>query len=300
MDDVGADARALALLPLVRPDVIKLDLRLVQQQPTRAIARIVNAVNAEAERSGAAILAEGIETEEHLATALALGATLGQGWMFGRPGPLPGPLPGPIRRPIECGLRRVGPLEVPSGTPFDSCATGRALRVARKDLLIEITKHLEFEAMGNGELGVLLSTFQHARNLTPDTVRRYRDLASELAFVAAIGEDLTAEPAPGVRGALLHPGDPVRGEWDVVVVGPHFTAALTARDLDDTGPDRQRRFEFALTYDRDRVLAAARALLGRIWAEPGRMPTGAAAAVGFVPKPQLPRAAALVPSSPHL
>jgi diguanylate cyclase (GGDEF)-like protein/PAS domain S-box-containing protein len=265
MDDIGADARALALLPLVRPDVIKLDLRLVQQQPSRGIARIVNAVNAEAERTGAVILAEGIETEEHLATALALGATLGQGWLFGRPEALP---PRPAR-PVGPAVRPVAGLAPPVRTPFERCAEGRPVRVARKRLLIEMSKHLENEALGAGELGVLLSTFQEARNLTPDTVRRYRGLADELAFVAALGAGLPTEPVPGVRGALLHPDDPVRGEWDIVALGPHFAAALTARDLGDTGPDPDRRFEFVLTYDRDRVLASARALFERVWAEQG-------------------------------
>ena len=85
LDDVGADVRSLALMPLLRPDVIKLDLRLVQAQPTTEIASIVNAVRAEQERTGAAVIAEGIETEAHFETALALGATLGQGWLFGRP-----------------------------------------------------------------------------------------------------------------------------------------------------------------------------------------------------------------------
>ncbi len=56
------------------------------------------AVNAEAERSGAIVLAEGIETAQHLRTARAFGATLGQGWLFGRPGPLP-----PRARPPRAG-----------------------------------------------------------------------------------------------------------------------------------------------------------------------------------------------------
>jgi EAL domain-containing protein (putative c-di-GMP-specific phosphodiesterase class I) len=59
--------------------VIKLDLRLVQGQPSPEQAAIVSAVAAERERTGAAILAEGIETEEHLLVARSLGATLGQG-----------------------------------------------------------------------------------------------------------------------------------------------------------------------------------------------------------------------------
>lgn len=62
------------------------------------------------------------------------------------------------------------------------------------------------------------------------------------------------EPVRGVRGASLAADDPVRGEWDLVVLSPHFAAALLARDLSDVGLDRERTFEFALTYDRDTVV----------------------------------------------
>ncbi len=89
LDDVGAEAMSLALMPLLRPDVVKLDLRLVQDRPGPAVAQIMNAVNAYAEESGALVLAEGIEDEGHLRMARALGARLGQGWLFGRPAPAP-------------------------------------------------------------------------------------------------------------------------------------------------------------------------------------------------------------------
>ena len=89
LDDVGADPRSLALMPFVRPEIVKLDLRLVQGRPSPAIAAVVHAVNAQAERDGALVLAEGVETEAQHATALALGARYGQGWLYGRPGPLP-------------------------------------------------------------------------------------------------------------------------------------------------------------------------------------------------------------------
>ena len=98
LDDVGADTRSLALMPLLRPDVIKLDLRLVQQHPTPEIASIVGAVGAQAERTGATVLAEGIETEEQAEYARALGATLGQGYLFGRPAPVPRPTGRPAAR----------------------------------------------------------------------------------------------------------------------------------------------------------------------------------------------------------
>jgi DICT domain-containing protein len=72
------------------------------------------------------------------------------------------------------------------------------------------------------------------------------------------------EPAAGVRGADLSPRDLLREEWTVVVVGPHYTGALIAKDLGDSGPDLDRRFLFALSHDHETVVSAARILLKRI------------------------------------
>jgi diguanylate cyclase (GGDEF)-like protein/PAS domain S-box-containing protein len=260
LDDVGADVRSLALMPLLRPDVIKLDLRLVQEQPSTEIAEIVNAVNAERERTGALILAEGIETEEQLATARAMGATLGQGWLFGRPGPLDPAIPAPSRPlPPACP---VPPL--PEQTPFAVVRAQREVRRADKRLLLSISLQLEHQAAALGETALILSAFQGVERFTPLTHRRYTRLGADAAFVAALGVGMDARPAPNVRGAALRPGDPLLGEWSVAVLGPHFAAALVAVDLGDTGPDMERRFDFALTYDRDLVTQAASALMARV------------------------------------
>ena len=259
LDDVGADVLSLAFMPLLRPDVVKLDLRLVQDRPGPEIAEIMNAVNAHAERSGAIILAEGIETEQHLLTARALGARLGQGWLLGRPGAgaSPGHSSGELVLPAA-------PEPGCDASPFACLPTGTALRRSPKNLLIELSKQLEREALRIGRTCVVAATFQEARHFTVSTTQRYRDLVERTGFVCALGEGLPVEPAPGVRGAHLSPDDPVRGEWDVVVIGPHFAAALLAHDLGDTGPDLQRTFEYALTYDRDTVVRAATALLTRV------------------------------------
>lgn len=262
LDDVGAESLSLAFMPLLRPDVVKLDLRLVQERPGPAIAEIMNAVNAYAESTGAFVLAEGIENGTHLTMARALGATLGQGWLFGRPGPgaASGARPGTLRLPAVQPVDPRGELV----SPF-ACLPARVpVREAPKVLLIELSKQLERQALRLGETCVVASTFQEARHVTPATRLRYRDLVERVGFVAALGEDLPVEPMPGLRGADLAPGDPVRGEWDVVVLSPHFSAALLARDLGDDGPDMARRFAFALTYERDTVVRAARALLSRV------------------------------------
>ncbi|MBB3081833.1 EAL domain-containing protein [Geodermatophilus sabuli] len=293
VDDVGAEPLSLAFMPLLRPDVVKLDLRLVQQRPGPAIAEIMNAVNAHAERTGALVLAEGIEDAAHLRTARALGATLGQGWLFGRPGP--GPVAGAATGALALPSQRPDTLTRDAAvSPFACLPAAVPLREAPKALLIELSKQLEREALRLGPASVVAATFQEARHLTPATALRYRDLVERTGFVCALGVDLPVEPLPGLRGAALDPADPVRGEWDVAVLGPHFAAALLARDLGDDGPDDERRFAYALTYDRDTVVRATAALLARVAPRSGPLPAPAAPA----PAPAVPAAPAVAPAVP--
>ena len=264
LDDVGADTRSLALMPLVRPDVIKLDLRLVQQQPDSGIAEIMTAVNAQRERTGCVILAEGIETDEHVATARSLGAELGQGWHFGRPAPLPSPA---ARRPATDLASLVTTPSAPSApTPYDAVITSRRPTPGRNELLVAMSIHLEQQARGLGPHGVLLAAFQHVRRFTPATRARYDELGRHLALVGVLGADMPAEPASGVRGTTLHAEDPLRSEWSVAVLGPHFSAALVAVDrgmlTGECAP--HERFDYVLTHDRDLVVAVAASLVTRI------------------------------------
>jgi diguanylate cyclase (GGDEF)-like protein/PAS domain S-box-containing protein len=106
--------------------------------------------------------------------------------------------------------------------------------------------------------------FQHVKHFTPSTERRYTGLAERVGFVCALGEGMATVPAPGVRGAVLDHEDPLRTEWDVVVVAPHFAVALLAKDIGADGPDQDRCFDYALTYDRDVVVRAANTLLARV------------------------------------
>ena len=280
LDDVGADPASLAFMSLLGPDVVKLDLSLVQVRPGPSVAHIMNAVNAYAERTGAVLLAEGIEDEQHLHVARALGATLGQGWYFGRPSP--DPTPQPDVAPIEFRPRLRRPPGT-SPTPFGALPDDAELRTAPKALLVELSKHLEREAMRAGETCVVAATFQGAVNFTAATASRYRDLVERTGFVCALGEGLPDEPVPGVRGASLDADDPLLGEWDVVVVSPHFSAALLATDLATSGPDMDRTFRYALTYDRPVVEEAARRLLAKVAPAAGSGPAGAPSPVVAVP-----------------
>jgi EAL domain-containing protein (putative c-di-GMP-specific phosphodiesterase class I) len=269
LDDVGIDPRSLGLMPFVAPEVIKLDRRLTQGQlPPATAARVINAVRAEAERSGAVILAEGIETEAHRRRAEAFGARLGQGWLFGRPGPLPAVGTAAAGTGASATstppLPRRAPDRADQQTPFDRVFDPTAALQGDKRLLLSLSRQLEQEADSLRGESVVLATFQDERFFTEAVRRRYERLAEDGALVGALGVGVPDQPGTGVRGASLFPDDPLRGEWDVVVVGPHFAGAFVARDLGDDGPDFERRFEYSMTYDRDRVTAAARALLHRL------------------------------------
>ncbi len=261
LDDVGLDPRSLALMPFLAPDVIKLDAGLLHETiPPLDIARVLHAVGAEAERSGAVVLAEGIESGEHLKRAEAMGATLGQGWLFGRPGPL---------RAVS---QRIGAIELPRrmpasealGTPFDLIADERRLRRGDPRLLLSLSRHLEQEALGLRSEAVVLATFQNARYFTAQSRGRYAKLAESAALVGVLGAGLGLQPAIGVRGADLSPEDPLCLEWDVIVVAPHFAGAFVAREMQVDSPELERQFDYFVTYDRTLVTAAARSLLRRI------------------------------------
>ena len=172
-------------------------MRLVGQRPTTEIASVVNAVNAEAERTGAVVLAEGIERPEHIDVARAMGATLGQGWLYGLPARRP-QLGGTSAPGIELPPQR---WRTPGATPFEVVSAARGVRRSSKRLLSAMSRHLEAQARALGETGVVLSAFQGADRFGPGSARVYRELAAAAAFVAALGAGMGSEPAPGVRGA---------------------------------------------------------------------------------------------------
>jgi len=263
LDDVGSHPDSLALLDIVDPDVIKLDLRLVQSQPDRDQARILAAVLAHHERTGAVILAEGIETAEHLEQALALGATLGQGYRFGHPGPLEERAPARWRRRPRAPLTTSG-----TESPFGELAAAGRLRTARKDTLTAFSRHIESQATHSADPPMVLSALQSVDHLTPGTLRRYRELARISPLVALFGEGMSPDLDGGIRGVHLEAGDPMCADWIVLALGAHTAAALIAREREgESGSvmaEADRRFDFTITYDRSVVTATAHYLLDRM------------------------------------
>ena len=83
LDDVGSNAATLRALPVVRPDIVKLDASILRRPHSLHTARVLFSVRRYVATTGAVVLAEGIESERDRAKAIEWGATLGQGWLFG-------------------------------------------------------------------------------------------------------------------------------------------------------------------------------------------------------------------------
>lgn len=257
LDDVGEDPASLAMMPFLEPDVIKLDLRLVQNRPSPEIGLVMSAVTAQAERSGALVVAEGIEDEPDRQAALAMGATLGQGWLFGRPDALPADLPSPDD---VVSLRRSWSVR-DEPTPFSVVRAARALRYGDKRLLLGIAGHLEAQALALADAPVVLSTFEAGEQVPAETQERYAALSARGCFVAALSTGDAPQVGDGPRGARLPDDHRLADEWSVVVVGPHYAGALVARRSDVGG---KPGYDFAVTHDRELVVEAGRSLLRHV------------------------------------
>jgi len=85
-DDVGAGNAGLRLLSQLRFDIVKIDLSLVQGGAVRDTSlEVVKTLRDLADRWGALVIAEGIETPAQLEVVRSLGIGAGQGYLLGRP-----------------------------------------------------------------------------------------------------------------------------------------------------------------------------------------------------------------------
>ena len=88
VDDAGAGYAGLQQLMRVAPDLIKLDRSLVQNiHEDPAKQALVDSFVRFGRRTGAQVVAEGIETEEELKMLADLDVTYGQGYYLAKPGP---------------------------------------------------------------------------------------------------------------------------------------------------------------------------------------------------------------------
>ncbi|GAA2058636.1 hypothetical protein GCM10009722_17630 [Williamsia deligens] len=249
LDDVGAIPECLGLLDLVAPDVVKLD-RSITQMSGHGVdaAQAISAAGDLARRRGTTILAEGVETLEHEMTARAMGATLAQGYRYGRP---------TKSRSAPSRLARTTVVDPTRGrmrslmTILDDApsAVGDAHEALAACDLVESMAATEHHD------GCVVTAMHGARHLSAELARRYRLLGDRHVLVGISAPGLGRAPRPGVRG----PRTPELAHHDafaVASIGVAHAIAVIAAPIDPDQPTQ--RVRWCVTTDRDVVADAAR------------------------------------------
>jgi EAL domain-containing protein (putative c-di-GMP-specific phosphodiesterase class I) len=267
IDNAVADPACLAMLPLVRPDVLKLDFRGLRDRLPE-LAKMGDGARAFAEQTGAAVLVQGIEELDDIGAARMAGAMFGQGWFFGRPGPLPDKAVVPTS---VFPLVQAAPV-LDHSTPFGIITEHNPAVIAEERYLVPLMRSVEEQVDTNGPPALLLEALEDGWSQQPGTSARLRQLAERAAFFAVLGAGISVSPptSPTTRTGSLGPSDPLASEWDVVVLGPHYAVAASARPVDSTATGPSRLYEYAVTHDRDTIVRAAQVMWARL---PRRAPT---------------------------
>ncbi|QTE27909.1 sensor domain-containing phosphodiesterase [Pengzhenrongella sicca] len=252
IDDVGASRAPLTLLPIIQADVVKLDLRRLAGASPADSTAVVSSLLRYVERSGAALIVEGIESEADATWARALGASYGQGFHLGAPGPLKMHYAAPL---TPVGLITITPLDLEIASPFE-LMSDRPHETMRAELLDRLALLLAYGAHSTGAWPIFLIGMGREGAL-PVQLSQSGIPAETLLFVA-FGTGLEADAVPNVRSVRLGGRDPLADEKFVVVLGDRAPLGIFARATTDG------RFDVAVTQDRELVYSAAHHLIARV------------------------------------
>ena len=271
VDDAGAGYAGLQQLMRVAPDLIKLDRSLVQNiHEDPAKQALVDSFVRFGRRTGAQVVAEGIETEEELRVLADLDVTYGQGYFLAKPGP-PWVAVSPwvseklLRRSMGSQLSAEDISNLPVGSDQRLAAVAARIAHATTKEDVDAVLPVIAEEMGADELvlftrgfdGALAATSQ--RPWLPDNGRL--DLTHFPSFEGALRsgepEQILVDRGSGTTtsvGEVALLSNSGFGSLLIVPVGPH---ALLQAFLKDQRPwsRAQTNRALVLSYQLAPVLA---------------------------------------------
>lgn len=225
LDDIGTGRGAIAMIPIVRPDVVKIDLAMLRKVSEAEASSMILAATRHAELTGASLCVESIENEGDARWARALGAAYGQGHHLGRPGPLPSDLR-PPRRPIPLIAPSEG--ELTGATPWEMIADLEPRRLD-PDHFVEWARIVARGSIAPGAAPVILAGAGRG-GFDDGVAATFPAQATPLLAVAfGVGVGVSLEPIPGLRGVQLDPADPLAQTLFLVVISANGVFALLGK-----------------------------------------------------------------------
>lgn len=252
MDDVGVEEDSLTLLPILRPDVVKLDMSILQGTFGAREARVSATTRMYCDRTGALMVCEGVETEAHEVRARALGADLVQGFRYGVPAPLPA-VTGPANPPVK--LRGLGVAEEQALADRLSSVPEATLPATQ---LVGVAAELIGIVAAHSTAAVVMATAPAIGQVPPAYLDALAAAVPFSALVELIAPGCCPEPAPGVRGIDASMQDHLGSPWSISVVGPTMAVSILAKS---PGADLRCPVRHRIIHDPTTVAQILRLLL---------------------------------------
>lgn len=263
VDDVVESTGWLSLLPMLAPDVVKLDVRRLRDPDDHDAAAAVVAATRHVEATGATLVVKGVESAADERLARALGATHGQGRALGLEGPLPA-APRPPRAVIPL---LAGRSTTPPATSLWDAVADRPPRHVDEAAFHETCSLYVHRALAARSRAVLLAGLGPAARGQPSggTTDAWRPIAgaSELAERAGLAATFAVGPTPAVpcttRSVSLDATDPLAGDRFVLLMTESLAVVVAARQDRGTG-----LLDLRLSQDPYTVDSIVRYLIARI------------------------------------
>jgi EAL domain-containing protein (putative c-di-GMP-specific phosphodiesterase class I) len=252
IDNVGSTPQGLALIPFLRPEVIKLSPQVVAS-PVQRMAQIMDAVVGYTERSSGLIVAQGIEQDTHARAAASMGAVLGQGYLYGHP------MTVPVAKDDQTEPLEVQGADEPvdlSETPYELFSKDRTASRVDAAMFDALATRLMDRAEASSEPFVMLIAGTDAGYIAGGRSHRLRALGTKasLLLLLTTATDLVATREQTV--ARIEDGDRLREERVLAVLSPYDASILVAKPVEGG-------YDCLLSHDRTQVLKAARGMLAR-------------------------------------
>ncbi|MCU7722869.1 EAL domain-containing protein [Actinoplanes sp. KI2] len=253
IDNFGASTDALALLPLLAPDVIKLDMGLLSHAPNAHAAMVLDAVSGYRQATGALVVAQGVEHDHQMPFAGGLGAGLGQGYLFGAAATVP-----------QLSEEGVGTIALPTVTPVDGddpealVLPGEEI-TAPGALVRELAARLERTAAGSEIPAAIAIVCPDGRFPSGAPLAAANQLARSSAMTLLLAPDAELRPIRRVHMASLPNGDSLFQHTVIAILTPSATAALVASPV----PDAEDTYTYRFSRDHDVAARLLRYLLKR-------------------------------------
>ena len=133
-------------------------------------------------------------------------------------------------------------------TPFGIITEHNPAVIAEERYLVPLMRSVEDQVDTNGPPALLLEALEDGWSQQAGAAARLTQLADRAAFLAVLGTGVSVfvPTSSTTRTGLLDPSDPLVSEWDVVVLGPHYAVAASARPIDSTATGPSRLYEYAV------------------------------------------------------